>query len=62
MYSAARSLHLLCHISADTRDGKLHGAQLVLGLVAQQFQLRGTQIEKRGKSDAPVDHISILVS
>jgi hypothetical protein len=33
---------------SDLGDGKFHGAQLVLGPVAQQLQLRRAQDQKRG--------------
>ena len=37
------------NISSCFDDGKFHGAQSLLGLVAQQFQFRRAQIEERGK-------------
>lgn len=40
---------MLCNIFANVGYGKFHGAKLVLGLVAQQFQFGGIEIEKRGK-------------
>lgn len=43
---------MLCHISAHPSHGKFHGSKFVLGVVAQQFQFRGTQVQERGKSDA----------
>lgn len=43
---------MLCHISAHPGHGKFHGSKFVLGVVAQQFQFRGTQVQERGKSDA----------
>lgn len=38
---------MLCNLPSGPRDGKLHGSELVLGLVAQQFQFGRTQIEER---------------
>ena len=37
-------------ISSCVDDGKFHGTESFLGLAAQQFQFRRTQIEERGKS------------
>lgn len=39
-----------CRLLAHLGYGKFHGAKLVLGLVAQQLQLRGTQDKKRGNT------------
>ena len=36
-------------ISSCVDDGKFHGTESFLGLAAQQFQFRRTQIEERGK-------------
>lgn len=44
-----RCLHVLRHLPPDARHGQLYGVELVLGLVAQQLQFRGTQIEEGGK-------------
>ena len=37
------------HISSRSDDGKFHGTESFLGVVAQQFQLGRAQIEERGK-------------
>lgn len=36
------------HIPADVGDGQFHGAEFVLGFVAQQLQFGGAQIKERG--------------
>ena len=36
-------------ISSCVDDGKFHGTESFLGVVAQQFQLGRAQIEERGK-------------
>ena len=44
------------HISSRSDDGKFHGTESFLGVVAQQFQLGRAQIEERGK------HVHLKVS
>lgn len=34
LHNTGRRINLLCHISADSRDGKLYGFKFVLGLAA----------------------------
>lgn len=41
---------MLCHLPAGAGHGQLYGAELVLGLVAQQLQFGGVKVEKGGKS------------
>jgi len=42
---------LLGHFLARVGRGQLHGAQSLLGLVAEQLQLRRAQVQKGGKAD-----------
>lgn len=44
-----RSFLMFCDISSNPRHGQFYGTQLVLGLVTQQFQLRGIKVKKGGK-------------
>lgn len=39
---------MLCHFSSGAGDGQLYGSELVLGLVAQQFQFGGVKVEEGG--------------
>lgn len=43
------SWYLLGCVPPNTGDGKFYGAELVLGVVTQQFQFGGVKNSKRGK-------------
>lgn len=47
-WSFAEPRIMSCHLPTYAGNGKFHGAELVLGPAAQQFQLRRTQEQERG--------------